>query len=251
MHGHWIWYELLSHEPARAKAFYEAVAGWHITPGQTPPLHYGMIAGADGTALGGLLPITAEMAASGARPGWVGYLAVEDVDQAIIEVCARGGAVLMPAMDIPQGRLALLRDSCGAPFYVMRPVMPEGGAGGASPACGWNELCASAPAEAIAFYCDLFGWSEAGAMDLGAMGAYRFLAREGIAFGAVVGLMPGHTQSHWNHYLRVDGIDAAAAAIAPHGGTLLMGPMQVPGGDWILHGRDAEGGHFCLVSPRR
>ena len=107
MHGHWIWYELLSHEPARAKAFYEAVAGWHITPGQTPPLHYGMIAGADGTALGGLLPITAEMAASGARPGWVGYLAVEDVDQAIIEVCARGGAVLMPAMDIPQGSTTL------------------------------------------------------------------------------------------------------------------------------------------------
>src|SRR3546814_12168106 len=62
------------------------------------------------------------MADHGARPTWLGYIAVEDVDASVAEIEARGGRVLMPAMDIPMvGRIAMVADPHGAPFYVMKP----------------------------------------------------------------------------------------------------------------------------------
>src|SRR3546814_7470061 len=62
------------------------------------------------------------MADHGARPTWLGYIAVEDVDASVEEIEARGGRVLMPAMDIPMvGRIAMVADPHGVPFYVMKP----------------------------------------------------------------------------------------------------------------------------------
>src|SRR3546814_3076956 len=73
-------------------------------------------------SVGGLMAITQEMADHGARPTWLGYIAVEDVDASVAEIEARGGRVLMPAMDIPMvGRIAMVADPHGAPFYVMKP----------------------------------------------------------------------------------------------------------------------------------
>ena len=38
LNGSWIWYELMTTDAAGAKAFYEAVVGWQITPGTEGPL---------------------------------------------------------------------------------------------------------------------------------------------------------------------------------------------------------------------
>jgi predicted enzyme related to lactoylglutathione lyase len=35
------------------------------------------------------------------------------------------------------------------------------------------------------------------------------------------------------------------------GGGILNGPMEVPGGHWIVQCRDPQGAAFCLVAPRR
>ena len=32
---------------------------------------------------------------------------------------------------------------------------------------------------------------------------------------------------------------------------LLMGPMEVPGGSWIVQGVDPQGAQFALVAPTR
>ncbi|MFM2059276.1 MAG: hypothetical protein RLY71_3661 [Pseudomonadota bacterium] len=51
----------------------------------------------------------------------------------------------------------------------------------------------------------------------------------------------------WHGY--VADITAALARVGAHGGTLLMGPHQVPGGSWIAHCLEPQGALFALVGP--
>ena len=49
---------------------------------------------------------------------WIGYIAVDDVDTSATAITAAGGSVLMPAMDLEGvGRMAMVADPQGAPFY--------------------------------------------------------------------------------------------------------------------------------------
>ena len=57
--------------------------------------------------------------------------------------------------------------------------------------------------------------------------------------------------SWWNYYINVDSIDAAKARVEKAGGTVRMGPMEVPGGQWVLQGADPQGAHFALVALKR
>lgn len=54
----------------------------------------------------------------------------------------------------------------------------------------------------------------------------------------------------WLVYFRVDGIERAAARITRAGGQVINGPMEVPGGGWIVNGLDPEGAMFALTGTR-
>ena len=70
-----------------------------------------------------MVQLSDEMKACGAQPVWLGYIAVDDVDASANRVVAAGGAVSMPAVDIADvGRIALVTDPQGAPFYLMRGI---------------------------------------------------------------------------------------------------------------------------------
>jgi len=262
LQGNWIWYELMTRDDAAAKAFYEAVVGWRIELGAMQPMNYGHIVNADGGATGGILPLTADMTAGGARPAWVGYIGVDDCDAAIREIEAKGGKVLMPATDLEHvGRIAMVADPDGVPFYVMTPMMPAGGAnngGGGSTAfdrelpgrCAWNELQAGNQQRALDFYTSLFGWTLPEPMDMGPMGKYQFINHEDVMIGAIMPKMPEAPFPMWQYYFRVADIDVAAEATRANGGQVYHGPMQVPGGDWIINAGDPQGVIFALVGAK-
>jgi uncharacterized protein len=52
----------------------------------------------------------------------------------------------------------------------------------------------------------------------------------------------------WNYYINVPSVTAALHKVLAGGGTVLMGPMEVPGGQHILQALDPQGALFCLVS---
>jgi hypothetical protein len=52
----------------------------------------------------------------------------------------------------------------------------------------------------------------------------------------------------WLVYFGVPSISSAKAAIEQHGGSVLMGPHDVPGGERIIVATDPEGAAFGLVS---
>jgi len=56
---------------------------------------------------------------------------------------------------------------------------------------------------------------------------------------------------NWGYYINVAAIDAAASRVAAGGGKVVNGPMEVPGGQWVLQAKDPQGAHFALVALKR
>src|SRR5437868_8788880 len=104
--GGYIWYELMTPDPEGSKAFYDAVVGWNIGEPAPEFQGYRMIGRSDGKFAGGVMPLTAEMQQHGARPTWLGYIHVADVDASVKEIEQAGGKTLMQPFDIPNvGRI--------------------------------------------------------------------------------------------------------------------------------------------------
>jgi predicted enzyme related to lactoylglutathione lyase len=259
--GSFIWYELMTPDPAGSKRFYDAVVGWNIAEQSVAPgVEYRMIGRSDGGNAGGLMTLTDEMRSNGARPIWLGYLHVADVDRSVEAIEADGGKVMMAPWDQPGvGRLAMVTDPDGAPFYLMDPLPPEGDPDAASDVFSvdqpqhvrWNELSTSDQDGAIEFYKRHFGWDQQGAMDMGEFGRYAFIQHNGVGIGAIMRRMPQMPVSLWTFYIGVDDIDRAVAAVTEGGGQILHGPQEIPGGEYSLNGLDPQGASFGLVGPRK
>jgi uncharacterized protein len=254
LHGSWLWYDIFTPDPEGTKAFYDAVVGWNIATSHADNADYGFITCADGGMVGGVLRLTKDMTDHGARPCWVGYIGVDDVDAAVLAAQEAGGTCRMPARDIPMaGRVAMLADPDGAPYYVMTPTPPLGG--GASTAfstdlmgrCSWNELGANDTDISLAYYTKLYGWTRPTPMDMGPMGMYHFIDHDADGIGAVYAKPAEMPFATWNHYFRVASINAAKTIVEANGGTIMMGPHEVPGNDWIIMGTDPQGSMFALV----
>jgi len=253
--GSHIWYELMTPDPAGAKAFYDAIIpGWAIGDRLPGDQDYRMIGRSDGGFAGGVLGLTTDMIKHGAKPAWLGYIGIDDVDGTVAQIEAKGGKALMPAFDIPQGRIAMVADPQGNPFYVMKPTPPAGNEYRVSDVfspteeqrVGWNELTTPDPVAARAFYGELFGWTSEDFMPMGEFGEYRFFDHRSTRIGALCGVMPGGSQG-WRYYIRVPSIGTAVAAVKAGGGTITVGPHEVPGGDHIIIGNDPAGAEFALV----
>jgi uncharacterized protein len=251
-HGSFIWYELLTADPDAAAAFYGDVIGWTAASAGQPGIDYRIFCADDGPVAGHMkLPDGAEQA--GMRPGWLGYIAVDDVDSAVADIEGAGGKVHMPAMDLDGvGRMALVADPQDVPFYVMR------GAGDQASAsfdpmkaghCSWNELSTPDQEGALAFYTGRFGWRKGEVMPMGEMGGYQFIHHGGGMIGAIMTSPPGRP-SGWNFAFGVRDIEEAAAKIPAGGGIVHHGPIEVPGGDWVVMASDPQGVAFMAVGPR-
>ena len=254
LQGSNVWYELITPDPDGATKFYGAVVGWTIGEPIGGDQDYRMINRGDGGFAGGVLKLTSDMAGHGAKPIWLGYIGADDVDATVAKVEAKGGKTLMPAFDIPQGRIAMAADPQGNPFYVMKPIPPAGKEDAQSDVfspteeqrVSWNELTTSDPAAAREFYGELFGWSSDEFMPMGELGEYRFFAHGGTTIGALCKPMPGGS-AKWRYYIRVPSIAKAVDAVKQNDGTVSVGPHEVPGGDHIVIGNDPQGAEFALV----
>lgn len=259
--GSFIWYELMTTDPEGASAFYGDVVGWKVTRGgpDTGDVDYRHIVRDDGGSGGGMLVLTDQMCAGGARPCWLGYIYVPDVDAAAAAIVADGGKVMMPKTTIEVGSFAMVTDPQGVPFYIMTPIPPAHDPHASSDVFSvdrpqtmrWNELMATDADAALAFYQRHFGWGQEGAMDMGPLGSYRFLQCGGVTIGALMPKMPEAPAPGWNYYIGVDDIDRAIAAINAGGGKVVHGPHEIPGGEYALNGVDPQGGGFGLVGPRK
>jgi predicted enzyme related to lactoylglutathione lyase len=253
-HGDFIWYELLTPDAESTASFYGAVIGWQVRPAGGPVQDY-RIFRANGQDVAGFMPIRTGEAGACMRPGWVGYIGVDDVDASAAEIVQAGGAQHVMPTDIPGiGRFALVADPQGVLFYVMRGAVDGTStsfSAGKAGHCQWNELATSDQAAALRFYCDRFGWEKGDAMPMGEMGDYQFITQRDQIIGAMMTRRPDGPPPAWTFYFGVEDIDVAAQAVAGNGGAIHYGPAEVPGNCYIVVASDPQGALFGLVGPRR
>jgi predicted enzyme related to lactoylglutathione lyase len=252
-HGHFAWYELMTTDTAAAKAFYGAVAGWGIQDADMPGMDYGMFT-AGSTAIGGVMELPESARAAGAPPHWMGYVHVDDVDASADQAGRLGGTLYVPPTDIPEvGRFAVIADPQGASIalYKSASPAPEAADTAMRPGhMGWHELYAADWEAVYPFYEALFGWRKDEAVPMGEMGTYQLFTPGGPAIGGMITKPPHLPVPFWLYYIATDAIDAAKDRVTAAGGRVLYGPMEVPGGAFIVQAMDPQGAMFALVGPR-
>jgi predicted enzyme related to lactoylglutathione lyase len=242
-----FWYELMTTDVDAAKRFYGDVIGWqmHGFPGAED---YTVIHAGD-RGIGGIMSVPDGMA-----PLWMGYVHVTDADAATAAIASGGGEIHRPASDIPNvGRFSVVADDQGAVFNLLRPdgpdqpAMAQDAVGGV----GWHELYTGNIDKALAFYGRQFGWTASQRMEMGEMGAYQLFSVEGADNGGIMkNPMPG-APNMWVFYFTVPALDRAVAAITAGGGSIMMGPMEVPGGSWIAMATDPQSAIFAVTAKAR
>jgi len=254
MANNFFWYELMTSDVEAAKAFYGAVVGWKTTPFAGGSHDYTVLEIDGGRGIGGIMTIPPEAAAHGLKPRWIAYVHVTDIDAKLAELRAAGGSVMMGPEAIPTvGRFAVVADPQGTMFNLLQPDGPDlpDLARGTIGKIDWNELHSTDWESGFAFYAKLFGWAKTTAMDMGPMGTYQLYTMAGNGDdGGMLNETEGPVP-YWLYYISVDAADAALERVNAHGGKVVMGPHEVPGGAWIVVGEDPQGATFALVAPKR
>lgn len=231
--GRFVWHDLMTRDPAKARVFYAELMAWKINEVDMGPMgKYAMLLnGAEG--LGGIMPLTGAPAQVPSH--WIQYVSVEDVDAACKTAASAGGKVCVPAFDIPGiGRTAVLEDPGGAVISPFRAKDGEMKPETERPAIGdfcWFENLTSKPAETKAFYEKVFGWTYE---KMPAPGMEYFVAKSGDKQRAGLMAKPqGVPASAWLPYLNVQKLEDAVKRAEKLGATKLMGEQAMPGiGRW-------------------
>ncbi len=252
-HGRFVWYELMTTNTRAAEAYYSKVVGWRAQAAPNASMPYTLFSVGE-TPVSGMMDQPEEAKKMGAPPSWLGYVAVDDVDATTDQAKRLGAAIYVEPRDIPNvGRFAVIADPQKAAIGLFKwsipmqeaPVEP-----GTPGRIGWHELMTTDWEKAYAFYNALFGWQKAEAFDMGAMGKYQIFSTGGPAVGGMFNKPPEVPHTFWLYYFNVGDFDAAVERVKADGGAVVNGPMEVPGGSWIVQAKDPQGAMFALVGRR-
>ncbi|MFN2974339.1 VOC family protein [Terriglobus aquaticus] len=253
----WIWYELMTSDPKGAAKFYSDVVGWKVEPfpGSANGTEY-LVGSVGDRGVVGIMSMPPTVP-PGMPPNWTGYIHTQNCDETAKAVTEAGGSVKFGPLDLPDvGRIAAVADPEGGVFNLLQPgrtdapPRPESWVAGS---VSWCELHSN-DEKNLDFYVKQFGWDKVNAMDMGEHGVYQtFTSNDSRETGGSLRKGPHEKgmPTYWLYYISVDGIDAAVGRINGGGGSVLMGPHEVPGGTWVAIGKDPQGALFALHSQTR
>jgi predicted enzyme related to lactoylglutathione lyase len=240
--GRFVWHELMTPDTAGAHTFYAKVLGWKSQAWEQDA-SYTMFVGPKG-------PLGGSVAQPQGMPRWLHYIGTPDIDATVQQARKLGATVTKEITSIPDmGKYATLTDPQGGEFAVYwsaTEAPPE-----SPPERGefsWHELATTDAAAAFEFYSALFGWETMEEMQ-SPMGVYIIYGSNGVQRGGMYtkpAEMPG--PSFWLGYVRVPDAHQAVKTAKGARGTLLHGPMQPPGGDWVATLTDPYGTMFAVHS---
>lgn len=127
--GALTWNELNTRDADTAREFYGAALGWEFEAfaGSDPVYWLITVPGkAQGDPLsedgynGGIMTMDDNWPAE-VPPHWVVYFHVADTDATVARLNELGGSVVVPAMDTPAGRIAVVADPQGGTFTIIAP----------------------------------------------------------------------------------------------------------------------------------
>ena len=249
--GRFCWYDLMTTDPAAGKNFYTGVLGWGTEKWENEGgVDYNMWSTERGP-IGGVTQLSEEAVAAGAPPHWLAYVEVDDVAGTLAKAEQLGASVMVAATPIDDaGEFAVFADPQGATLALYRS---NHGAGEFQPPrtgdFSWHELMTTDYEAALAFYSDLFGWEGTELHEMGPGANYQIFGQPGnpMPLGGMFNITQEmQAQPAWGYYVTVDSLDATLDKVRNQGGTVIVGPMEVPGGDRIAQCTDPQGAFFAL-----
>jgi predicted enzyme related to lactoylglutathione lyase len=252
MPSNFFWYDVMTTDTGAATKFYADVVGW--VPQDSGSPGYTALT-VDGAGVAGLMAVPEDAAAMGARPAWMGYIQVADVPTMMEAIREAGGNIWKGPVTI-EGVItfAVVADPQGASFLIAQPIpkdapprLPRNAPGN----IGWHELYTTDWQAVWPFYEKLFGWTKTTPVDMGPMGTYQLFSAGDGDIGGMINRPQQVPVAYWNYYIVAPSVEAAEKKIAAGGGQVLVPPMQVPGGGWILQAMDPQGAVFALTSAQK
>jgi predicted enzyme related to lactoylglutathione lyase len=238
--GKFLWFELFTHDIAKAKAFYADVVGWSFRSFPAGPGTIDMIFFGEGleTMVGSIAP-----APGTAR--WLSCVSVDGLDAALARATANGGAIVEPISELPGiGRRATIRDPQGVAICLFERVQDDKpDVAWAKPGeFFWNELRTTDPRAAVDFYSKVLGYTHE------TMGDYRVLSSAAAGRGGVQRLEGGGAP-HWLPYVMTEDVDATMAKVDKAGGSVVTPATDIPGIGRYGVLRDPGGALLAVMKP--
>jgi predicted enzyme related to lactoylglutathione lyase len=220
--GKFVWADLVTDNVPAAQAFYSQLLGWTFRD-----LGNYVIAANDERPLCGMVQRPRPANQPKARPRWIGYVSVGNVERAQHAVTKAGGRVLAAPQKFPErGEQAVFADPEGAIFGVVKSS--SGDPQDFLPDPGdwiWIQLLSRDGKKASAFYSGLAGYQVVENAETNRLSDY-VLVSDGYARATVRTIQRAgeQVQPSWLPFVRVKNLGESVAQTRQLGGKVLIEP---------------------------
>jgi len=228
--GHFVWYDLMTQDLARAKSFYSELLGLEFQQMDMGPTPYSMLL-AEGEPFGGIVDLAASEETAGIPSHWMCYIEVEDATKAAARCKDLGGTVLKEPLEIPGfGSFAVLQDPTGGTWSAWASLEPKPPRTWDQMKTGmvcWNELVTNDVDAARNFYREMHGWKE-DEMSMGEGGTYYVQKAGDTGLGGIMQVPMEGIPTTWCSYFLVPKVDEWNTRGLDLGGAQLQPPTDIP-----------------------
>ncbi|MDJ0763085.1 MAG: VOC family protein [Myxococcota bacterium] len=252
--GQLVWYDFITRDIEKAKAFYAALFDWQYEAFDMGPEGiYDMIKVGDKTIGGFMTPNGPNADTLPAH--WTAYVYVRDVAETVNKAKRLGGTVPVGPVDIPNMGafgVSVDKEQAGISFYSANNEPEETPEEDQMASIGefcWTECMVDDTERAKAYYGELFGWAYE-PKNMGEGCDTYWIAK--AADSHVAGIMKKSTEhkgpSCWLSYVFVKDLENTLKQAETLGGQIIAPPMPIPEVGRIAVILDNQGGMIGLFA---
>jgi predicted enzyme related to lactoylglutathione lyase len=223
--GKFVWHDLVSTDLLADKQFYQGLFGWTFEQHDRSTGGTYALAKSDNQYVAGLVAAkTRDDHKNISR--WIGYLSVDDVDQAVKVNAMAGGETIITPDDMNIGRIAAVTDPKGAVLGLVRSKFgdPDDSMKDVPGRVVWDELLTNDVSASTGFYKKLLDYEVRTLKRRG--GVYTILLANNVKRAGILKNPSGDGQTMWLAYFSVPDINTVVSKVEPLGGKVLISPSQ-------------------------
>ncbi|MBQ4814558.1 VOC family protein [Pseudoalteromonas luteoviolacea] len=249
--GEFCWSELCSSDWGAGKSFYTQLFNWQSVDQPIGEDCFYTMLQKEGDDVAAMYQMMPEQKEAQVPSHWLGYIAVDNVDELAERAKSLGAEIIAGPHDVPEaGRMVLLHEPGGANFALWQ----AGGHVGTKRELEagtpyWYELASQDSAKSEAFYCKLLGW-QATHQAMENMD-YVIFSSDGKPVAGMLemtdewqGIPP-----HWMLYFAVIDCAGIAKQAAELGGQVCVPPTDIPEVGRFAVITDPQGAVFSVMAP--